>query len=117
MDYPKLKNEDPTFLKKQAETMKLKSWDMKQKSPIMKINWRGLNLITIITKGSLRIWIKRKFFLFIADFLIESAPTVSSSTIKLLDPSAGALISSSTALLSSIAILITNEHILKLKIR
>ena len=42
---------------------------------------------------------------------------VGSSTMGLTNPSVGIVISSSTALLTSIAILITNEHISKLKIR
>ena len=42
---------------------------------------------------------------------------VSTSTMSLINPSVGIVISSSTALLTSIAILITNEYISKLKIR
>ena len=53
---------------------------------------------------------------YITERLIGSAATISSSTLALLNPSAG-IISSSTALLTSIAILITNEYISKLKIR
>ena len=49
--------------------------------------------------------------------MIGSASTVNSSTLAVLNPSAGILISSSTALLPSIAILITNEYISKLKLR
>ena len=46
-----------------------------------------------------------------------SALTVSSSTMGLINPGAGIVISSSTAVLTSIAILKTNEYISKLKIR
>ena len=49
--------------------------------------------------------------------MIGSASTIRSSTLALLNPSAGIIISNSTALLTSIAILITNEYISKLKIR
>ena len=49
--------------------------------------------------------------------MIGSASTIISSTLAVLNPSAGIIISSSTALLTSIAILITNEYISKLKIR
>ena len=42
---------------------------------------------------------------------------VGSSTMGLINPSVGIVISSSTALLTSIAILITNEYISKLNIR
>ena len=43
--------------------------------------------------------------------------TVGTSTMGLKNPSVGIVISSSTALLTSIAILITNEYISKLRIR
>ena len=46
-----------------------------------------------------------------------SPSTISCSTMGLIDPGAWNNISSSTALLTSIAILITKEYISKLKIR
>ena len=49
--------------------------------------------------------------------LIGSASTASSSTLAILNPSTGTAVSSSTALLTTIAILITKEFISKLKIR
>ena len=60
---------------------------------------------------------KKKILLVITEILVGSASTVSSSTMGLINPGAGIIISSSTALLTSIAILITNEYISKLKIR
>ena len=60
---------------------------------------------------------KKKILLIITEILVGSASTVSSSTMGLINPGAGIIISSSTALLTSIAILITNEYISKLKIR
>ena len=55
--------------------------------------------------------------LIITEILVRSASTISSSTMGLIFPGAGNIIISSTALLTSIAILITNEYISKLKIR
>ena len=55
--------------------------------------------------------------LIITEILIGSASTISSSTMGLINPGAGIIISSSTALLTSIAILITNEYLSKLKLR
>ena len=55
--------------------------------------------------------------LFIPETLIVSASTKSSSTSAVLNPSAGTVISISAALLTSIAILINNEKISKIKIR
>ena len=55
--------------------------------------------------------------LIITEILVWSASAVGSSTMGLINPGAGINISSSRALLTSIAILITNEYILSLKIR
>ena len=60
---------------------------------------------------------KKKILLIITEILAGSASAVGSSTMSLINPGAGNIISSSTALLTSIAILITNEYISKLTIR
>ena len=68
-------------------------------------------------KKKYKILNKRKILLIITEKLVGSASAVSSSTMGLINPGAGIIISSSAALLSSIAILITNEYISKLQIR
>ena len=60
---------------------------------------------------------KKKVLLIITEILVGSASAVGSSTMGLINPGAGNIISSSKALLTSIAILITNEYISKLKVR
>ena len=60
---------------------------------------------------------KKKILLIITEILIGSGSAIGSSTMGLINPGAGIILSSSTALLTSIAILITNEYISKLKIR
>ena len=60
---------------------------------------------------------KRKILLIIAETLIGSGSAMGTSTMSLINPSIGVVLSSSSALLTSIAILITNEYISKLKIR
>ena len=60
---------------------------------------------------------KKKALLIITETLIESGSSVSTSTMSLLNPSISRVLTSSTALLTSIAILITNEYISKLKLR
>ena len=60
---------------------------------------------------------KKKILLIITEILVGSASAVGSSTMGLINPGVGIVVSSSTALLTSIAILITNEYISKLKIR
>ena len=52
---------------------------------------------------------KKKILLIITEIVVSSDSTISSSTMGLIIPGAGIIISSSTALLTSIAILITNE--------
>ena len=59
---------------------------------------------------------KNKVLIIITEILFGSAPTISSSTMGLINPGAGINTSSSTDLSTSIAILITNENISKLKI-
>ena len=54
---------------------------------------------------------KKKVFLKNTEIIIGSASTISYSTMGLINPCAGSIILSSTALLTSFAILITNEYI------
>ena len=51
------------------------------------------------------------------EILVVAGSAVGSSSMALINPGAGIFISSSTALLTSLAILITNEYISKIKIR
>ena len=60
---------------------------------------------------------KKKVLLIITEILVGAGSAVGSSSMALINPGAGIVISSSTALLASIAILITNEYISKLKTR
>ena len=53
----------------------------------------------------------------ITEILIGSGSAITSSTFSLINPSIGIPIASCSVLLTSIAILITNEYISKLKIR
>ena len=60
---------------------------------------------------------KKKVLLIVAEILVGSGGAIGSSAMSMINPGAGIVISSSGALLTSIAILITNEYISKLKIR
>ena len=60
---------------------------------------------------------KKKVLLIITEILVGAVSAVGSSSMALINPGAGIVIPSSTALLTSIAILITNEYFSKLKIR
>ena len=59
---------------------------------------------------------KRTVLLMITENLVGTASTVRSSTLAILKPSAGFVISSSAALSTSVAVLIANEYISELKI-
>ena len=60
---------------------------------------------------------KKKVLLIITEILIGSGSAITSSTFSLINASIGIPTASCSALLTSIAILITNEYISKLKIR
>ena len=60
---------------------------------------------------------KKKVLLIITEILVGSGSAISTSTMSLINPSIGIVLTSSTALLTSLAILITNEYISKLKLR
>ena len=60
---------------------------------------------------------RKKILLIVTENLIGSGSAISSGAMSIINLGAGIIISSSTALLTSIAILITNEYISKLKIR
>ena len=60
---------------------------------------------------------KKKVLLIITEVLIGSGSAISTSTMSLINPSIGIVLTFSTALLTSLAILITNEYIIKIKIR
>ena len=60
---------------------------------------------------------KKKVSSVITEILVGAGSDVGGSSMALINSGAGIVISSSTALLTSIAILITNEYISKLKIQ
>ena len=60
---------------------------------------------------------RKKVLLVITETLLGSLSTISWFTLSVLNPGVGVIFSSTSALLTSIAILITNEIISKLKIR
>ena len=55
--------------------------------------------------------------LIITEFLVGSGSALGTSTMSLVSPSIGIVLTSSTAFLTSLAILITNEYISKIKLR
>ena len=60
---------------------------------------------------------KKKILLVVTEILVGGGSAIGTSTMGLINPSVGIIASSSTAFLTSIAILITNEYISNLKTR
>ena len=60
---------------------------------------------------------KKKILLIITEILVGSGSAIGTSTMSLINPSIGIVLTSSTALLTSLALLITNEFISELKLR
>ena len=60
---------------------------------------------------------KTKVLLIISEILVGGVSSITSSTFSIINPSIGITIASCSALLTSLAILITNENISKLKSR
>ena len=61
--------------------------------------------------------IRKKILSCITEILIGSGWAISTSTMSFINPSIGLVLTSSTPLLTSLAILITNEYISKIKLR
>ena len=111
--YPNL-NIDPELLKIKTKGDEIKELKYRSEKHDHENILKSLKIDNEYYKKSLN---KKKILLIITEILVGSASTISTSTMGLINPGAGIIVSSSTALLTSIAILITNEYISKLKIR
>ena len=114
--YPDLKNE-PELLKTKTQSDEIKNLKYQTERYDHENILKSLKVDNEYYKKKYKNLNKKKLLLIITEILVGSASAVGSSTMGLINPGAGIIISSSTALLTSIAILITNEYISKLKIR
>ena len=114
--YPDLKNE-PELLKIKTRDDEIKALKYQTEKHDHENILKSLQVDNEYYKKKYKNLNKKKVLLIITEILIGSASTVGSSSMALINPGAGIVISSGTALLTSIAILITNEYISKLKIR
>ena len=114
--YPDLKNE-PELLKIKTKDDQLKELQYKTERHDHENILKSLKVDNEYYKKKYKNLNKKKILLIITEILIGSGSAIGSSAMSLINPGAGIIISSSTALLTSIAILITNEYISKLKIR
>ena len=60
---------------------------------------------------------KKKILLNVTENLVGSGSATSTSAMSIINPSIGIVLTSSSALLTSLAFLITNEYIRKIKLR
>ena len=114
--YPDLKNE-PELMKTKTRDDEIKNLKYQKEKHDHENILKSLKNDNDYYKKKYKSLNIRKIMLIITEILIGSGSTISTSTLGLINPGAGIIISSSTAFLTSIAILITNEYISKLKIR
>ena len=114
--YPDLKNE-PELLKIRTRDDEIKNLKYQTEKHDHENILKSLKSDYEYYKKKYKNLNKKKILLIITEILVGSGSAIGSSAMSLINPGAGIIISSSTALLTSIAILITNEYISKLKIR
>ena len=115
MAYPNLQNEDQELIKIKTKDDEIKDLKNKKEKHDHENILKSLKIDNDHYRKKCNPLNKKKKLLIITEILIGSASKVTSSTLSILNPSADFNISSSAALLTSIAILITNEYISNLK--
>ena len=115
-NYPDLKNE-PELLKIKTRDDEIKNLKYQTEKHDHGNILKSLKIDNEYYKKKYKSLNKKKVMLIISEILVGAGSAVGSSTMGLINPGAGFIISSSTALLTSIAILITKEYSSKLKIR
>ena len=114
--YPNLNNE-PELFKIKTRDDEIKNLKYQTEKHDHENIFKSLKIDNEYYKKKYKSLNRKKVLLIITEILVGSASAVGSSTMSLINPGVGIIISSSTALLTSIAILITNEYISKLKLR
>ena len=115
--YPNLKTDDVEILKRKTKDDQLKELQHRSEKHDHENILKSLKIDNESYKKKCKSLSKKKVLLNITEILIGSGSAIGTSTMSLGNPSIGIVLTSSTALLTSIAILITNEYISKLKIR
>ena len=114
--YPDLKNE-PELLKIKTKDDQLKELQYRTEKHDHENILKSPKVDNEYYKKKYKSLNKKKVLLNITEILIGSGSAISTSTTSLINPSVGIVLTSSTALLTSLAILITNEYVSKLKLR
>ena len=114
--YPDLKN-DVELLKIKTKDDQLKELQYRTEKHDHENILKSLKVDNEYYKKKYKSLNKKKVLLIISEILVGSGSAIGTSTMSLINPSIGIVLTSSTALLTSLAILITNEYISKLKLR
>ena len=114
--YPNLNNE-PELLKIKTRDDEIKNLKNQTEKHDHESILKSLKIGNEYYKKKYKRLNKKKVLLIISENLIGSGSAISTSIMSIINPSIGIVLTSSTALLTSLAILITNEYISKLKLR
>ena len=115
-NYPDLKNE-PELLKIKTRDDEIKKSEYQTEKHNYYYKLKSPKADNEKYKNIYKSLNKKKILLIITEILIGSGSAISTSTMLLINPSTGIVLTSSTASLTSLVILITNEYISELKIR
>ena len=113
---PNLKN-DPELSKIKTKDDEIKDLKYRTEKNDHEIILKTLKIDNENYKMKYKSLNKKKVLLITTEILLGSGSAITTSTMPLINPSIGIVLTRSTALLTSIAILSTNENISKLKIR
>ena len=114
--YRNLKTVDVELLKIKTKDDQLKELHYKTEQHDHENILKSLKIDNEFYKKKYKSLNKEKVLLIITEILIGSGSATSTSTMPLINPNIGIVLTSSTALLTSLAILITNEYLSKLKV-
>ena len=115
-NYPDLKNE-PELLKIKTRDEEIKNLKYQTEKHDHENILKSLKVDNDYYKKKYNSLNNKKVLLIISEILVGSGSAISTSVMTMINPSIGIVLTSSTDLLTSLAILITNEYISKLKLR
>ena len=107
--YPNLKN-DPELVILRTKDDEIKDLKYKAEKHDHEIILKSLEIDNEYNKQKYKKLSKKKVILIVTEILIGSGSAISTSTMHFFNPAVGIVLTSSTALLTSIAILITDEY-------
>ena len=113
--YPNLNNE-PEILEKKTKDDEIKNLKYQTEKHDHENTLKSLKFDNENYRKIYKSLNKKKVLLIMTEILIGSGSSISTSTMSLINPSIGIVLTSYTALLTSLAILITKECISKLKL-